>query len=280
VIERDAALLVRDVLSDREARRAGFGDDLASLARSALPGQSDVALKTGTSASWRDAWAASFDDDFTVIVWVGDPSGDPMERVSGFEAAAPAAMQILGAARARRDDLVPADAPAILAEQERPAAEALAHAHVCRHSGLLPGPRCTHIVSEVFRRGHVPTRTCDGHDADGALLLSERYRAWLAASRPLAMRLRSEAEPSSVSELPIRVTHPEGGAILVAPVGLRARIPLRAALGATPRSDARFEIDGRAVDGDSWELAPGSHRIVALVQGRRSEPSAFEVRRQ
>jgi penicillin-binding protein 1C len=283
VIARDAALLVRDVLSDREARRAGFGDDLAALARSALPGQSDVALKTGTSASWRDAWAASFDDDFTVIVWVGDPSGDPMERVSGFEAAAPAAMQILGAARARRDDLVPADAPAVRSPEDAaasslaPRSSELAHAHVCHQTGLLPGARCTHVVSEVFPRGHVPTRTCDGHDADGALLLSERYRAWLAETRPLAMRLRSEGH-AAAADLPIRVTHPEDGAILVAPPGSRARIPLRAALGSAPRPEARFEIDGRRVEGEAWELAAGPHRIVAIVDGRRSEESSFEVR--
>jgi penicillin-binding protein 1C len=284
VIARDAALLVRDVLSDREARRAGFGADLASLARSGQPGQSDVALKTGTSASWRDAWAASFDDDFTVIVWVGDPSGDPMERVSGFEAAAPAAMQILGAARARRDELVPADAPAVSAAEDSSMSSSaaarsseLAHAHVCHQTGLLPGPRCTHVVSELFPRGHVPTRTCDGHDADGALLLSERYRGWLAESRPLAMRLRSEGH-APAADLPIRVTHPEDGAILVAPPGSRVRIPLRAALGLSPRADARFEIDGRVVEGETWQLTEGTHHVVAVVAGRRSEPSTFEVR--
>jgi hypothetical protein len=205
-----------------------------------------------------------------------------MERVSGFEAAAPAAMQILGAARARRDELVPADAPAMLASAEglgpsTSVGSELAHAHVCHQTGLLPGPRCAHVVQEVFPRGHVPTRTCDGHDADGALLLSDRYRGWLAETHPLGMRLRSEGH-AAPADLPIRVTHPEAGAILVAPPGSRARIPLRAALGAAPRADARFEIDGRMVEGDAWELAVGPHHVVAIVEGRRSDPAAFEVR--
>lgn len=272
-IERDAALLVRDVLEDREARRAGFGADLSAFAPGEA-GRSEVALKTGTSASWRDAWAAAFDDDFTVIVWVGDPSGDPMQRVSGFEAAAPAAMQILGAARVRREDLVPADAPVI---SEEAASQALAHVHVCHHTGLLPGPRCTHVASEVFARGRAPTRVCEGHDDDGALFLSERYRAWLQGARPLGMRLRGDT-PAQAAALALRVTHPAAGAVLVAPSGSRPRIPLRASLGTMPRADARFEIDGRPIEGDAWTLAEGAHHVEAILDGRRSEPSRFEVR--
>jgi len=281
VVSRSAALLVRDVLTDREARRSGFGADLAELAGAGAPESGEVALKTGTSQSWRDAWAASFDDDFTVLVWIGDPSGDAMERVSGFEAAAPAAMRILGAARARRGELVPADAPPTTdrGELATPASELVAHAHVCGHSGLRPGPRCTHVVDEVFPRGHVPTRACDAHAEDGALLLPERYRSWIAQTSPRGMRLRgaSEAVPAQTV---LQVTHPNDGAILVAPPGARPRIPLRAVLGTAPATGARFELDGRAVDGDSWALAPGAHTVVAILGGRRSEPARFEVRRE
>jgi penicillin-binding protein 1C len=64
----DAAAVVRDVLSDSRARR--------------------------------DAWAAAFSERFTVVVWLGDPQGRPLAGVSGFEAAAPAAARLLGAAEA------------------------------------------------------------------------------------------------------------------------------------------------------------------------------------
>lgn len=278
VISREAALLVRDVLSDRDARRSGFGADLAELA-----GRADVALKTGTSQGWRDAWAAALDDDFMVVVWLGDPSGDPMERVSGFEAAAPAAMRILGAARMRRDELVSADAVASgNAEGSSPdlastlGPGALVHAHVCAHTGLRPGPRCTHVVDEAFARGRVPTRACDQHAEDGALLLDERYASWVEASAPLGIRLRG-AQAGALEVAP-RVTHPAEGAVLVAPPGAHPRIPLRAAVGALARSDARFEVDGHPVEGAGWPLEPGSHTVVAIVGGRRSPPSRFEVR--
>ncbi|MBX7196450.1 MAG: penicillin-binding protein 1C, partial [Sandaracinaceae bacterium] len=276
VLSRAAALLVRDVLTDRDARRAGFGADLAALAGD---GPSEVALKTGTSQSWRDAWAAAFDDDFTVIVWIGDPSGDPMERVSGFEAAAPAAMQLLGAARARRDELVSADAPAIVSADEGEGSREIAHAHVCHQTGLLPGPRCTHVVDESFPRGHVPTRTCDGHGEDGALLLAERYRTWITETHPLGMRLRGQDE-RVIAAVPLRVTYPEDGAILVSPPSARTQIPLRAAVGAATVGEARFEIDGHGVEGASWTLRPGRHEIVAVLGARRSAVQAFEVRAQ
>jgi penicillin-binding protein 1C len=276
VLSREAALLVRDVLSDRAARRSGFGADLAELA-----GRADVALKTGTSQGWRDAWAAVFDDDFTVVVWLGDPSGDPMERVSGFEAAAPAAMHILGAARMRRDELVSADAVApptgpANGEGATQGRDVIVHAHVCSQTGLRPGPRCTHVVDEVFARGHVPSRTCDQHAEDGALLLGERYASWVEANAPLGARLRGAT--ASAGELAPRVTHPAEGAVLVAPPGAHPRIPLRAAIGALARSDARFEIDGVALEEAAWALAPGAHTVVAIVAGRRSGPSRFEVR--
>ncbi len=275
VVSRATALLVRDVLTDRDARRAGFGGDLSTLAGSPLgPGHGEVALKTGTSAAWRDAWAATFDDDFTVIVWFGDPAGEPMERVSGFEAAAPAAMRILGAARARRDDLVPADAPAI---HEIGGDSEIARVRVCHQTGLLPGARCTHLVDEVFARGHAPTRACASAADDGTHLLGEHYRAWLASSRPLDLRLRPEG-PTSAAEVVLRVSHPSDGAVLVSPPGGQARIPLRSTLAAAPALDARYEIDGRPVQGSAWTLTPGPHTAVAVLGTRRSDPSHFEVR--
>ena len=48
-----------------------------------------VAFKTGTSYGYRDAWAAGYTEDYTVIVWVGHPNGAPRPGVTGREAALP-----------------------------------------------------------------------------------------------------------------------------------------------------------------------------------------------
>jgi len=48
-----------------------------------------IAYKTGTSYSYRDAWAVGFDGARTIGVWVGRPDGAPVPGLYGRAAAAP-----------------------------------------------------------------------------------------------------------------------------------------------------------------------------------------------
>ncbi len=64
----------------------------AWLAENAPP----IAYKTGTSYGFRDAWAAGYTDDWTVIVWVGRPDGAPRTGETGRLAAAPLLFDIFG----------------------------------------------------------------------------------------------------------------------------------------------------------------------------------------
>ena len=48
-----------------------------------------IAYKTGTSYGFRDAWAAGYTDEWTIIVWVGRPDGGPRTGKTGRLAAAP-----------------------------------------------------------------------------------------------------------------------------------------------------------------------------------------------
>ncbi|MGZ8450297.1 MAG: penicillin-binding protein 1C, partial [Candidatus Deferrimicrobiaceae bacterium] len=82
-MRRDAAFIVSDILSDRGARGATFG--LASP----LSTPFWTAVKTGTSKDMRDNWCVGFSDRYTVGVWVGNFSGEPMWNVSGVSGAAP-----------------------------------------------------------------------------------------------------------------------------------------------------------------------------------------------
>ncbi len=52
-------------------------------------GAPQVAFKTGTSYGYRDAWAAGYTDDYTVIVWAGHPNGTPRPGKTGREAVLP-----------------------------------------------------------------------------------------------------------------------------------------------------------------------------------------------
>lgn len=62
---------------------------------SATPGA--VAFKTGTSYGFRDAWAAGFDGDYTIAVWVGRPDGSSAPGLVGLRAAAPVLFELFSA---------------------------------------------------------------------------------------------------------------------------------------------------------------------------------------
>jgi penicillin-binding protein 1C len=78
-----AAFIVGDILSDRNARARTFGPD------SVLATRFWSAVKTGTSKDMRDNWAVGWSERYTVGVWVGNASGEPMWDVSGTTGAAP-----------------------------------------------------------------------------------------------------------------------------------------------------------------------------------------------
>lgn len=78
-----AASEVAAILSDRGFRALTFGWD--SVLATSYP----AAVKTGTSKDMRDNWCVGFSRDFTVGVWVGNGSGEPMWQVSGVSGAAP-----------------------------------------------------------------------------------------------------------------------------------------------------------------------------------------------
>ena len=53
------------------------------------------AVKTGTSKDMRDNWCVGFSRRYTVGVWVGNFSGEPMWNVSGISGAAPTWLELM-----------------------------------------------------------------------------------------------------------------------------------------------------------------------------------------
>ena len=83
VFSKEAAFLISDILSDREARSSTFGLE------NPLATRFWTAVKTGTSKDMRDNWCIGYSKKYTVGVWVGNFSGEPMWNVSGVTGAAP-----------------------------------------------------------------------------------------------------------------------------------------------------------------------------------------------
>lgn len=89
VFSEEAAFLASSILSDRAARGATFGLE------NPLSTRFWTAVKTGTSKDMRDNWCIGYSDKYTVGVWVGNFSGEPMWDVSGISGAAPVWLEIM-----------------------------------------------------------------------------------------------------------------------------------------------------------------------------------------
>ena len=75
VIDSESVRLLNDVLKDYDARSGLFG---ASLGLTKIEGY-DIALKTGTSQYYRDAWVFGYTPNFVVAVWSGNTNGKVMK---------------------------------------------------------------------------------------------------------------------------------------------------------------------------------------------------------
>jgi penicillin-binding protein 1C len=83
VYSEATTFLLSHILSDRDSRSITFGLE------SPLATRFWSAVKTGTSQEMRDNWCIGYTRYFTVGVWVGNLSGEPMRHVSGVVGAAP-----------------------------------------------------------------------------------------------------------------------------------------------------------------------------------------------
>lgn len=80
VLPRDIALKISDILSDNVARAPAYGQSSYLY----FPNQ-DVAVKTGTTNDYRDAWIIGYTPSVTLGAWAGNNNNSPMEKkVAGF----------------------------------------------------------------------------------------------------------------------------------------------------------------------------------------------------
>jgi penicillin-binding protein 1C len=89
VFSKEASFLISDILSDREARSITFGLE------NPLSTRFWTAVKTGTSKDMRDNWCIGYSRRYTVGVWTGNFSGEPMWNVSGVTGAAPIWVEVM-----------------------------------------------------------------------------------------------------------------------------------------------------------------------------------------
>ena len=89
MVSVDTARLVSLFLSDPMARLPSFG----RMGATEFP--FPVAVKTGTSQGYRDAWVVEYTSQYVVGVWVGRPDDQPMDELGGAASAALIGQDIL-----------------------------------------------------------------------------------------------------------------------------------------------------------------------------------------
>ena len=184
VFDASAVAAVADALSDPIARIRGL------RTRGPFEFPYPVAVKTGTSTSFRDAWTSGFTHERTVVVWVGNADGAPTNKLTGAVGAGPLFFAAMKRAMEGVKDRAPLYATGLLEE-----------ADVCPLSGLRATRACADHVHRLFPRGHAPMQECTMHqsatpiavasgeppfrcDADGMrpiVVLPPVYQGWLAA---------------------------------------------------------------------------------------------------
>jgi penicillin-binding protein 1C len=151
VIAPELAYLITDILSDNRARTPTFGPS------SVINVGSHVAVKTGTTTDYRDAWTVGYSTQAVVGVWLGNSDNVPMENMPGSAGAGPVWRGVM--------DYLLQDKPVI----KFPQPDGLVRVRVDSASGLLPTQYSPRTVEEVFVAGtepqerdniHRPFRVC------------------------------------------------------------------------------------------------------------------------
>ncbi len=170
LIGATAAWYVSDVLAE-----APLPEGFASLPVALR--ERRISFKTGTSAGYRDAWAAGYSANWTVVVWVGHADGTPRPGQLGRLSALPVLFKAFGRLPAEDNRAIrpPADAIKVSSHRELPPRMRTLAPHAETHGG----PRIAYPPAdariEISAREAVPLNAMGGQG---------RLR-WLVDGRPL-----------------------------------------------------------------------------------------------
>lgn len=289
------AVAMADVLKDKKARMASFGD------YSPLDFPYDVAAKTGTSKGFRDNWTVGFSSAVTVGVWVGNFDGSPMREVSGITGAGPIFHAVMDAAMRARH-----------AEPLGFVASELVSVSVCALSGARVSHACPHAVHERMTRDAADALpTCDWHvalavDPRNGLRagpgcgvtetrvyesLPPEYDVWASAAHRPVVPPSSPNCPvidSTIEAGALAIKKPLGGITLVLDpdrpldaqsVDVQVIAPANVT-SVTLRVDGeRFATKARPFVFD-WPLRAGNHTFVAQADGAKDSALVSVVVRE
>ncbi|MCL2219287.1 MAG: transglycosylase domain-containing protein [Chitinispirillia bacterium] len=142
VITQHSAMMMQRFLADPLARLPTFPRN--GFFEYPFP----VAVKTGTSDSFRDSWCVAWSSRYLIGVWLGNANNHPTKRVSGYTGAAPLVKMIMMRLHPQERDGSQGGAfPPPPGWQPFP---------ICRLTGLLADVNTPYVTSEFFAPGTEP----------------------------------------------------------------------------------------------------------------------------
>jgi len=189
-VSEDTARQVTRFLADPLARLPSF--PRMGTSEFAFP----VAIKTGTSSGFRDAWAVAWSPRYLVAAWVGNAEYRSMNRLSGYRSAAELVQHVLVRLHPGQLDG--------LSDLSFPPPRGAVAVRVCALTGQRATAACDRVFLESFTPGTEPSSECAAHRQrvvdrrDGLLAtrrtpvaqpelrtfveLPPRYAEWLAST--------------------------------------------------------------------------------------------------
>lgn len=124
-----------------------------------------VAVKTGTSQGYRDAWAVAYSSKYIVGAWIGHPDHERMKGVAGLDAAqlVREILLFLHPKERRGVDETPFPPPQFHGDSGGSVGYQLVE--LCPLSGELSTEACSEAVLEYFSTGTEPTASCSIHQS-------------------------------------------------------------------------------------------------------------------
>jgi penicillin-binding protein 1C len=257
------------ILSERTARQITLflSDPLARLPSfprlSTLEAPFPVAIKTGTSMGYRDAWALAYSTRYIVGVWLGHPENEPMNRIGSFDSAGLVQNILLY--------LQPEESRGINEELFAAPRDSVA-VRICLLSGQVAKDDCPTVSLEHFGRSSVPTVECQVH---------RRF----AVDRKDGTLADASSPPRRVVTRAFTVLPPEyaswGARMGYGPPPRRARSVRTASLRIVePPHGSRYVIDPETPRDFQTlplrvEVSPAVAEVVWIVDGREYERVSY-----
>ena len=284
IIARDVTGQIQHILSDPQLRLPSF--PRGSFLEYPFP----VAVKTGTSRGYRDAWTIGWSDTYLAGVWIGRHDNQPMNGVSGFDGAAPLLRNILLFLHADRaqglensgfpppkeykpfriDNLTgeradPAS-PYTSTVWLKPGTEPLTSSTILRwmlidkRNGLLASEDCPPSVTEMRQMSVLPAIFKDWAEKQGIPLAPDRYSPLCDGT-------------GTIPDYKISVITPQNGSRLYIDPEMPSEMnTLTLNCQVTPRvNEVLWFVDGKEYEvvpfpyTVAWKIAPGKHLFQVQV---------------